>query len=160
MTYFVYVTFSLINVIISTLKSIITVKGNKISAATINAISYSVNTIVIIYTAGDFPLLIKLLISASTNFIGVYVGIAILQKLKKKNKLWELVVTIKISDVEKFEDRLMQINNIIFNSIRSRNNIYEIYFIYTHNNEESTKVKKVLQDFHVYTMVHEESVKL
>jgi hypothetical protein len=159
MTNVLFVIFSLINVVIGTLKSVITIKGNKISASFINAVSYSVNTIVIIFTASDLSLINKIAVSATTNFIGVYLGLLFIERFKK-NKVWEIVVTVKITDFNIIYNELSNISNIFFTNIKSNDNKYYIFTIYTHNKHESKSVRTALSHYDVYTMVHEESVKL
>ena len=158
--YIIFIICSFINVLAATVKSVITVKGSKLSAAIVNAISYAINTIVIVFTAADFPLIAKIIISAGTNFIGVYIGIAILEKLKKKNKIWEIVATIKQNNFNVAYNGLANIDHIIFNCVDSTDNKYKIFTIYTHNKNESKLVKNILDSVNAYTMVHEESVKL
>ena len=144
MSYIIFIICSLVNVIVSTLKSIITVKGSKLSASIINAISYAINTVVIVYTASNFALWIKILISASTNFIGVYIGIWILDKLKK-DKLWEIKGIIDREPTE--EDykylNILTTNKILFTIQKTLMNKTFIY-IYSSNKDESRLIKDVL----------------
>lgn len=61
-----------INVVLSTIKSILTVKGNKWVAAGINALTYGFYSYVIILTNIDgVSTLAKMSITAACNFIGV-----------------------------------------------------------------------------------------
>lgn len=159
-TYVTFIICSLINVVISTLKSIITIKGSKFSAATINSISYAINTVVIVFTASDFALWVKVIISATTNFIGVYFGIWVLDKFKKKKKVWEIVATIKNKNISCVEQQLNAIPGVIFNFVEASGGKYTIYYIYTHSKDESKQVKDILVMHDAYTMVHEETVKL
>lgn len=151
---------SLVNVVVSTLKSIITVKGNKISAATINAISYAINTVIIFYTAGDFALWIKVLISAITNFIGVFIGIWILEKIKK-DKLWEIkgIIDRALSETDIQKLNILDEHNIFYALQRTVLNKTFIY-IYSSNKEESRLIKSVLNDIGAKHIVNEETVKL
>lgn len=160
MIYVIFIICSLVNVIVSTLKSIITVKGSKLSASIINAISYAINTVVIVYTASNFALWIKILISASTNFIGVYIGIWILDKLKK-DKLWEIKGIIDREPTE--EDykylNILNTNKILFTIQKTMMNKTFIY-IYSSNKDESRLIKDVLNKMGAKHIVNEETVKL
>lgn len=160
MIYIIFIICSLVNVIVSTLKSIITVKGSKLSASVINAISYAINTVVIVYTAGNFALWIKILISAFTNFIGVYIGIWILDKLKK-DKLWEIKGIIDREPTE--EDykclNILTTNKILFTIQKTLMNKTFIY-IYSSNKDESRLIKDVLNKMGAKHIVNEETVKL
>lgn len=84
---------TILNVIISTVKSIITVKGDKWSASLISAFYYGFYTIVLMYTVADFPLYQKVIITAGCNLIGVFVVKAIEEK-SQKDKLWLVKITI------------------------------------------------------------------
>lgn len=83
-----------INVVLSTIRSIMTVKGSKMSASLTNAICYGFYTWVIVLTSGDgIPLWQKMLITAICNFIGVWIVKAIEEK-RTPEKLWKVEITL------------------------------------------------------------------
>ena len=93
-TVIIFVLTQTLNVILNTLKSIITVKGSKTSAAAINAVCFGLYTYIIILTANaDMPILTKCLIVAACNFIGVWI-VKFIEERLRKDKLWEIRVTI------------------------------------------------------------------
>ena len=62
-----------VNVILSTIKSIATIKGGKFMAALMNALTYGFYSWVIILTTIDnLSTVSKMLITAACNFVGVY----------------------------------------------------------------------------------------
>ena len=108
----------------------------------------------------DFALWIKILISATTNFVGVYIGIWILDKLKK-DKLWEIKGIIDREPTE--EDykclNILTTNKILFTIQKTLMNKTFIY-IYSSNKDESRLIKDVLNKMGAKHIVNEETVKL
>jgi len=83
----------LLNVVISTLKTVLTVKASKNVATLINCINYTINT-VIIKQITECDTWIAALVTFFTNLIGVYFALWLLDVLKK-DKVWKISVTIK-----------------------------------------------------------------
>lgn len=93
---------SLINVMLSTLKTILTVKASKGVATIINAITYGFYAIVVKQLA-SLDLITTVTVTIITNIIGVYVSMWLLEKTKK-DCLWKISVTTKDNTlVEKLE---------------------------------------------------------
>lgn len=84
---------TILNVILSTVKSIITVKGSPIVAAMVNAFYYGFYNIVLIYTVADFPMWQKVIITFVCNLIGVFI-VKWLEAKSRKDKLWLVKMTI------------------------------------------------------------------
>ena len=79
-----------VNVILSTIKSILTVKGGKLSASFINAITYGFYSYVIVLTSADgMPIWLKMAITAVCNFIGVYF-VKLIEEKARKDRLWKI----------------------------------------------------------------------
>lgn len=94
----VFILSQTLNVVLNTWKSIVTVKGGKIAAAAVNALTFGFYTYIIILTASaDMPTLTKCLVVAACNFIGVYV-VKLIEEKMRKDKLWEVRITIKRED--------------------------------------------------------------
>lgn len=91
--FILFVILSIVNVILNTIKSIVTVNGGKLSAALINAITFFVYTYVIIYTNCELPMFTKALITAIVNFIGVY-AVKWIEEKARKDKLWKVELTV------------------------------------------------------------------
>ena len=78
------------NVTISTIKSIVTVKGGKMAAAILNAVTYGFYTYVIILTNGDgLSTLAKMLITAGCNFVCVYL-VKYIEEKNAPEKMWKI----------------------------------------------------------------------
>lgn len=89
-----FVLITIINVVASTIKSIITVKGNALTASLTNAIYYSLYCYVMIFTVqGNLPIWAKAAITFGCNFIGVFL-VKWFEAKSRKEKLWLLKMTI------------------------------------------------------------------
>lgn len=83
---------SILNVILNTIKSIITVKGSTRAAAIMNAITFGFYT-VIVKQISDFDLIVTVPITMIANLLGVYLAKWVLD-LFKKDKLWRISCTV------------------------------------------------------------------
>lgn len=83
---------SLINVILSSTKSICTVRYGRGINVLANVVAYSFYTVVVKQTA-ELPLEITILATAIANALGVWLSYAILDKLQK-DRLWKIEVTL------------------------------------------------------------------
>lgn len=81
----------LINVILSTIKSVLTVKGTRLQATLINAIAYGFNAIVIKQIT-TFDVTTTITVTILSNLIGVYCSMWFLDTIQK-DKLWTVSVT-------------------------------------------------------------------
>lgn len=97
--------FTIINVIIQTAKSLITYKGNKLTASLANAVAYGLYTYIIVLTMCDLPMGLKAGVTAVCNFIGVYVVKYIEEKMEKE-KLWKVELTVCADSTELFHNAL------------------------------------------------------
>lgn len=85
---------TMVNIILSTIKSIITIKGGKTAAALINAITFGFYTYVVVLTADDnIPTLWKCAITAICNLVGVWI-VKFFEEKVRKDKLWLVKCTI------------------------------------------------------------------
>ena len=83
-----------VNVILSTIKSILTVNGGKVSASLINAITYGFYFYVIVLTSADgMPIWLKMAITAVCNFVGVYF-VKWIEEKARKDRLWKVELTV------------------------------------------------------------------
>lgn len=84
---------TIVNVIFSTIKSIITIKGSPLAASLISACYYSLYNVVLIYTVANFPMWQKVAVTFLCNLVGVYI-VKYLEAKSKKDKLWLVKFTI------------------------------------------------------------------
>lgn len=79
-----------VNVILSTMRSLITIKGTKLSAAAINAVCYGFYSYIIILTNGDgLSTVSKMLITAGCNFVCVYL-VKWIDEKRTPEKMWKI----------------------------------------------------------------------
>lgn len=86
---------SVINVIFSTVRSIVTIKSGKGIASIINAGYFAFYNLVMIYTMADFPLTVKCAITFVCNLVGVYI-VKWAEERARKDKLWLVKVTVPV----------------------------------------------------------------
>lgn len=99
-TIIIFLALSIVNVIGSTFRSLVTIKGNKYVASLANAIYFAFYNIVLIYTTMEFSLITKCLITFATNLIGVFI-VKVIEEKSKKDKLWLVKMTCSETMSEK-----------------------------------------------------------
>ena len=98
-----FLLFTVLNVVIGTIKSIATIKGTKFVAAIVNAAAYGINTISIVYTADEnLGLFEKITVVTITNFVGVYI-VKLIEEKRSKDRLWKIECTVTASLTEELE---------------------------------------------------------
>lgn len=132
---------SLVNVILSTLKTLIMVNAGRNSSIAINAICYGFYTLVVKQLSSvDYATAV--LVTIGANIVGVWISYKIMD-LFKKDKVWRITVTLKnakaldecIKNLEKY--------NIGFTPIEKTNSID----IYSYNQKESAIIKTILGNY-------------
>lgn len=133
---------SLINVILSTIKSIVTARANKLSATLMNAISYGFYTIIVKQLA-DVSIPVAVGVTIVTNLIGVYASCWFMERIKKE-RLWVINVTTKeesvLQDLEEYH--IKYTDSLVHYKDREYHNIH--IFAETHNH--SLIVKQILDN--------------
>lgn len=147
----IFIALNIVNVILQTIKSLATVKCGKTIAAIVNAVAYSLYTVVLIFTNADFPMWQKCLIVGATNFVGVYVVKAIEEKVRK-DRIWLVKVTIPKSCSFGAREEFRE-NEISFSEI-STNGFY-VYDCYCNTQNETTKVLEIAKKFRGKTFATE-----
>lgn len=145
---------SLINVILSTLKTLIMVHAGRNSAIIINAITYSFYTLVVKQLAAvDYATAV--IVTLLTNIIGVYLSYCIMDKFTKE-KLWRITATLKTAkEKEKCIEQLKKYN-IGFTDIVESNAVD----IYSYTQEESSIIKNILSNYKYKYFIQEMNKKL
>lgn len=88
----IFILLNIVNVIMQTIKSIATIKCGKFGASIINAITFGLYTVVMVYMVCELPLWFKVIIVAAANFVGVFV-VKFFEEKTRKEKLWKVEVT-------------------------------------------------------------------
>ena len=139
----IFIALNITNVIIQTIKSLVTVKCGKTAAALINAAAYGLYTVVVIYTVCELPLYLKALIVAICNLVGVYV-VKLIEERARRDKLWKVEATIPVEIAEKVKHDL-RANGLPHNYIDIEK--YYLFNVYCENQEQS-KIAKVILDYY------------
>lgn len=134
------------NVIMQTIKSIATVKCGKTIAAAVNAITFGLYTVVLVYMNCDLSLWAKVIITAATNFIGVWI-VKFIEEKMRKDRLWLVQATFS-NWCDKFLKRHMETNNISYSSIELRDGKHIIYNFYCPTQKESEFVRELIKEYH------------
>lgn len=104
-----FIIINVVNVVLQTIKSLLTTKGNKWAAAVGNALAYGLYTVLLVYMNCDLSLMAKVFIVGGCNFIGVFVVKFVEEKLQK-DRLWEVRLTIKAENGASLDDELTDQN--------------------------------------------------
>jgi hypothetical protein len=136
---------SLVNVILSTTKTILTVRGGKKTAALINAITYGFYAIVVKQLA-SLDLQITVVVTIVTNLLGVYLSLWIIEKAKK-DSLWKISVTTSNKEiVKKLEP--FDISYTLSAVEYKKQQLYSIE-IFSKNQKDSNIVKSILNEYDI-----------
>ena len=157
-----FIALNIVNVVMQTIKSIATVKGGKLLASVINAITYGLYTVVIVYTVCDLPLWQKILIVACANFFGVYIVKYFEEKIKK-DKLWKIEFSCPTEYTEKISKMLLNCKipfSVIDTQAIAKNNTYNIICAYCATQTQSKAVAKVISTYNCKSFVTEQSAQL
>ena len=143
---------TVVNVIFSTIKSIVTIKSGKTVASLISAGYYGYYNVVLIYTVADFPLWQKVIVTFLANLIGVWL-VKWGEEKVKKDKLWKVEATVlKAVDwkelVKKLKDYHVPCNYVDIDK-------YVLINCYCANQNQSKTVKDLLNTYHAKYFVSE-----
>ena len=102
----IFVTIQMVNVVISTVKSILTVNGSKMTAAVVNSVSYTfANVVTKMLTQQPFEVII--VTTMVTNMVGVYAAKWLMEKTRKE-RLWTVMATIRSAHKDDVEGQLQK----------------------------------------------------
>lgn len=140
-----------VNVILSTIKSILTVKGGKVSASLINAITYGFYSYVIVLTSADgMPIWLKMAITAVCNFIGVYL-VKWIEEKARKDKLWKVELTVPTKYTTTIDFDLHDVPH----SYIELSDKHTLFNFYCATQKESAKVKAIANQYEAKYFVAE-----
>lgn len=139
------------NVILQTIKNLATVKCGKVIAAIVNAVAFGLYTIVLVYTNADFPLWVKVVVTAGANLIGVYVVKLIEEKIQKE-KLWRVEVAVNEKDKENL---LQEISKENYSYYYLKTQGYYQFTFFCNTKKDSKKVKNLLENYNIKYFVTE-----
>lgn len=136
----VFAIIQVVNVILSTVRSILTVNGSKLTASLVSSISYTIGAIITkMVTQQNFEVII--VVTFLTNLIGVYVAKLILEKTKKE-RIWTVTATLRPDTKDLVEDELLK-RGVKFTLCPALNDRFLIS-IFSYSRGESTIVKEIM----------------
>lgn len=138
---FIFILLSIVNVIFSTIKSIVTIKSGPWIASIISALYYGYYNIVLIYTVADFPLWQKVAVTAGCNLVGVFI-VKYGEVKARKDKLWKIEAT--------FDKEYLY---AIHNSVGIPHSYIDIgghviFNFYAENQRQSAIVRDIVEKYH------------
>lgn len=133
------------NVIMQTIKSISTVKCGKTVAAAVNAITFGLYTVVLVYMNCDLSLWEKVIATAATNFAGVWI-VKLIEEKMRKDKLWLVQATFPV-EYDKYLSEHTEILGLSYSSIELRDNRHIVYNFYCPTQKESEKAKILVKKY-------------
>lgn len=140
-----------VNVILSTIKSILTVNGGKVSASLINAITYGFYSYVIVLTSTDgMPIWLKMAITAVCNFVGVYF-VKWIEEKARKDKLWKVELTVPTKYTNTIDFDLHDVPH----SYIELSDKHTLFNFYCATQKESAKVKAIANQYEAKYFVAE-----
>lgn len=144
---------TIINIILSTIRSLCTIKGGKMVSAITNAVCYGFYPLIVMLTAKDtVSIITNMAITAIANFVCVYV-IKLVEEKARKDKLWKVEATIPTI----WQDRVitdLKFDDLAFNYIEGVGH-YTLFNIYCEDQAESAKAKKILDYYQAKYFVSE-----
>lgn len=146
--FFIFLALSFVNVLLSTARSILTIKASRSVAAIINAISYTFYAVVVKqFTRQDNIIII--VVTLVTNLIGVWLVSWLIEKFKR-DKLWKIEVTVpnKYKDSVHFDLRDIPHSYIEVGP-------YILFNFYCATQKESQKVKAIVNQYQAKYFVAE-----
>lgn len=147
-----FIGLSIINVIFSTTRSIVTIKGGKTIASLFSGGYFAFYNIMMVYTVADFPMWQKCIITFVCNVTGVYL-VKLGEEKATKDKLWKVEVTVKNCVVEELKEKLAEMSSHYVPVGK-----YTKFEIYCETKEESAKVKEIVKEYGAKYFVAESKI--
>lgn len=97
-----FIILSLINVVASTIRTLVLHNGNKYLASLISGLYFAFYIFIIIYTVAEFPMWQKCVITFICNVVGVFV-VKLIEEKMQKDRLWQIDFTINSNKHNLFE---------------------------------------------------------
>lgn len=147
----IFIVLSIINVIFSTIRSIVTIKGGKATASLISGGYFAFYNIMLLYTVADFPMWQKCVITFVCNVIGVWL-VKFFEEKARKDKLWKIEATFNIEDLEEIDNS----TGISHSYIKVGHHV--IFNFYAENQRQSAIVKDIIKKYNGKYFVSESKV--
>jgi hypothetical protein len=138
-----FVALSIINVVFSTVRQLVTHGNNKLLAALLSGGYFAFYNVMVIFTVADFPLWQKCAITFFCNVVGVYV-VKWGEEKARKDKLWKVEATVQ--NVAYFTDYIKkecEKHFVPYSIINVENVNYVVFNFYCATQTKSKIVKQI-----------------
>ncbi len=151
----VFIGLSIVNVIFSTIRSLVVNNGGKFSASLLSGGYFAFYNIMMVYTVADFPMWQKCIITFVCNVIGVYL-VKLGEEKSRKDKLWKVEATIPNEGIDpENDDCIIELRNANLSMNYIDINKYILINCYCGTQAESRAVKKILNKYNAKYFVSE-----
>ena len=149
-----FIVCSLVNVILSTLKTLIMVNAGEKMSILINAICYGFYTLVV-KQLGAVDYVTAVIVTIFANIVGVWISYRIMDFFKK-DKLWRITATLK--NEKEYNECIEKLKkfNVAYTPIVATSSVD----IYSYNQKESSIIKNILDNFEYKYFIQEMQKKL
>ena len=145
-----FVVANIVNVIMSTIKTLVTVNANKYVAAIVSAVNYGFNVYIVVLTVCELPLIEKCLVVGFCNLVGVFV-VKWVEEKARKAKLWEIKLTVPTAHLKEIDAKLEKVpHNYIELSDK-----HTVFTFYCATKEDTKKVKRIADKYEAKYFVTE-----
>ena len=139
----VFVILNIVNVLIQTVKSIVTIKCGKGMASVVNALAYGLYTVVVVFMSADgLGLFWKAVIIGLANLIGVYI-VKLCEEKARKDRLWKVELTVPTMYLDAVDYDLKAVPH----SYIRLSDKHTLFNFYCATQEESRKVKDIANQY-------------
>lgn len=137
---------NLINVILATSKTILTVKGGRLIATIINALTYGFYAVVVKQIT-TYNIEIVVAVTVIANVIGVYTAKTVLDKIKK-DVLWKITVILESGYIEDFRTELVNAG-LGFNEyvIETKKGNTKGFDVFVENQKRTAELKRIIEKY-------------
>ena len=139
---------TIVNVVLNTIRSIVTIKCGKWISATANAVCYGFYPLIVMLTAKDtVTIVVNMIITAIANFVCVWI-IKFIEKKAEKDKLWKVEMAIPYINERTLVDidYTLTLNCISFNTTEL-NSHWELYNCYCETQDQSAICAKLVKQY-------------
>lgn len=136
---------TIVNVTLSTVRSITTIKSGRWVAATMNALCYGFYPLIVLLTAkGTVYIAVNMCITAAVNFVCVWI-IKLVEERARKDKMWKVEIAVHQQETELVAATLAR-KDISYNFTNTGK--WTIFNCYCDTQEESSYCANIAKQLH------------
>lgn len=137
-----FIVANIVNVIMSTIKTLVTVNANKYVAAIVSAVNYGFNVYIVVLTVCELPLIEKCLVVGFCNLVGVFV-VKWVEEKARKERLWKVELTIPTKYKNAVDFDLREVPH----SYIELSDKHTVFTFYCSTKEDTKKVKGIVDQY-------------